>query len=67
MATKLHINQNLTLQDVIKLHPSATVLDIEDLIQGVLMEIEDYQIEISQNEVRIKALEDKLNELMRLT
>ena len=63
---KLHINQNLTLQDVIKLYPSATVLDIEDLIQGALMEIEDYQKEIEQNECRIKALEDEVNELKRL-
>lgn len=60
MATKLHINQNLTIQDVIKLYPSATVLDIEDLIQGALMEIEDYRMEIQQNEVRIKTLEDAL-------
>ena len=57
---KLHINQNLTIQDVIKLYPSATVLDIEDLIQGALMEIEDYRMEIQQNEYRIKALEDAL-------
>lgn len=64
-SSKININQNLTLSDVIKLHPSATVLDIEDLIQGVLMEIEDYQIEIEQNEVRIKALEDEVNELKR--
>ena len=60
MATKLHINQNLTLQDVIKLYPSATVLDIEDLIQGTLMEIWDYRMEIEQNECRIKTLEDAL-------
>ena len=65
-SSKLYINQNLTLQDVIKLHPSATVLDIEDLIQDALMEIEDYRTEIEQNEVRIKALEDKVHELRGL-
>lgn len=58
--SRLHINQNLTLQDVIKLYPSATVLDIEDLLQGLLMEIEDYQTEIQQNECRIKALEQQI-------